>query len=144
MSSQKSGLSKTITFLSYEKVLVLCEKSLSEFSSNLYILRPPAWKKQFLWKGMMSSFTTHFWPMVLVSFIKNFFVKIRNYIFPTKYTRYDINIRKNSLFLKDLEISCDHFFTKLRFFVYKWKFFEKIKTICFQKTIRDSKNFPFS
>ena len=29
------------TFSSYEKVLVFCEKSLSEFTSNLYVLRPP-------------------------------------------------------------------------------------------------------
>ena len=28
------------SFWSYEKTLVLCEKSLSEFSSNLYVLRP--------------------------------------------------------------------------------------------------------
>ena len=37
------------TFSSYEKVLVFCEKSLSEFSSNLYVLRcPESEKKWFL------------------------------------------------------------------------------------------------
>ena len=33
------------TFSLYETVLVLCEKSLSEFSSNLYVLRPPESEK---------------------------------------------------------------------------------------------------
>ena len=35
-----SNIVTNITFSSYEKVLVLCEKSHSEFSSNLYVLRP--------------------------------------------------------------------------------------------------------
>ena len=32
---------KIFTFSSYEKVLVLCGKSLMEFSSNIYVLRLP-------------------------------------------------------------------------------------------------------
>ena len=34
-----------LTFSPYEKVLVLCEKSLLEFSSNLYVLRSPESEK---------------------------------------------------------------------------------------------------
>ena len=33
------------TFSSYEKVLVLCEKWLSKFPSNIYVLIPPEWEK---------------------------------------------------------------------------------------------------
>ena len=35
-------------FSLYEKVKNLCEKSLSEFSSNLYVLRPLSQKKRFI------------------------------------------------------------------------------------------------
>ena len=38
-------LNGCFTFSLYEKVLVLREKSLSEFSSNLYVLRPPESEK---------------------------------------------------------------------------------------------------
>ena len=38
------------TSSSYEKVLVSCEKSISKFSWNLYVLRPPESEKQFLRK----------------------------------------------------------------------------------------------
>ena len=46
----KIDLSKYFTFSSYEKVLVLCEKWLTKFSSNLYVLRPPESEKTVLTK----------------------------------------------------------------------------------------------
>ena len=83
-------------------------------------------------KDRTSSLASHYWPMVLVLFIKNIFVRIKKSIFPTKYTGYGINVQKqNSLFQRYLQISW-------WFFVYWWKILLKIKTFGFQKncTIR--------
>ena len=43
--SQKLEAEQFFTFLSYEKILVLCEKLLTKFSSNFYVLRPPETEK---------------------------------------------------------------------------------------------------
>ena len=43
------------TFSSYEKVLVLCEKWLSKFSSNLYVLRPSESEKRVFTKVSVCS-----------------------------------------------------------------------------------------
>ena len=58
-----------------------------------------------------SSLTSYFWPMVPVLSIKNVFVKIKNSIFPPKYTIYGRNVEKqNSFFQRDLQISWRPFF----------------------------------
>ena len=46
------NFSDFFTFSSYEKVLVLCEKLLSEFSSNLHVLRPTESEKTVFTKSV--------------------------------------------------------------------------------------------
>ena len=56
---------------------------------------------------------SHFRPTVLVSSIKNVFLKIKKSIFPPKYTEYGKNVMKqNCLFQIDLQIYWCPFFHK--------------------------------
>ena len=79
------------TFSSYEKILVLCEKSLSEFSSNLNVLDPLSQKKAvFIKVSVFPMFVEtivldrHFWRMLLVCLDKKPFCNNQKFHFPAK------------------------------------------------------------
>ena len=59
------------TFSSYEKVLALCEKSLSEFSLNLYVLRPPESAKTVFYESVSLSVCT---MLEMFGNLENFYV----------------------------------------------------------------------
>ena len=94
-------------------------------------------------KERMSSLTSHLWLMVQVLSIKNVFIRIQNFIFSPKYTRYCENIQKqNSLFQRDLQICPWLFFNRSYIFRFLMKNIIKNKNFCFPKNYkRNEKNF---
>ena len=87
-------------------------------------------------KERTSQLINHFLPIILISFIKNVFVKIINSFFPPKFTKYGFNVEKqNSLFQRDLQILCHLFFHRSCIFCLLMKIIIKNKKLCFLYTI---------
>ena len=101
----------------------------------------PLYKTQkHMMRENISSLTSHFLPIVLVLSMKSVFVKIKNSIFPPKYTRYDINVGKqNSLFQRDLQILWEPFSYKNYIFCLFIKNVIKKKPLISKITIQDTK-----
>ena len=78
--------------------------------------------------------------MVLLSSIKNIFVKIKNFISPPKYTRYSKNVEiQNSLFERNLQIPWWPFLNRSYIFFLKRKCYQKWKILFFTQSMRDTK-----
>ena len=89
------------------------------------------WNLTHLWssqKEKKNSLINHFLPMALVFSIKDVFVKIKNSIFSSKYTRYGKNVQEqDSLFQRDLQIPGDHFIRIIYFHLFIKNVFMKMK-----------------
>ena len=107
-----------------EKVLVLCEKPLSEFWSNLYVLRPPESEKMVFTKVKMiwinsnshdlifnSDSQTNYWFLNINKYIfqqdvyfmfwfLKTLLKIKKSIFQAKYVWYEVSVGMQNRFLK--------------------------------------------
>ena len=92
-------------------------------------------------KERMSSLTKHFLPTVLVLSVKNGFLKIKNSIFQSKYTRYGKNFKKqNCVFKIDRQIYFRSIFDRTRFFLFNSKKrYDKWKIPSCSKSMWDTK-----
>ena len=80
------------------------------FQGKLFSIWDPLSQKK-TQKERTFSLNSHFWRIVLVLSIKNVSVKIKNFIFPIKYTRYGKMLRNKILFFKEIyKFSGEHFY----------------------------------
>ena len=100
------------------------------FPAKIYKIRKICWeKKWFILERFITLVLTIFCrSYIFLLFIKNVFVKMKNWFFPPKYTRYGKNIRKKIVYFKKIHNFGTNQISKklyLLFIIEKYYFFHR-------------------